>query len=305
MVAARAVAWTPAWLGLGNPFNHARETVSSQVGGARARQWARGPGTCNKAERYGWRRMGVSPVKRSAVCLMLMLAGSGRAFAWDSPAPDVVLYCSAALEAPLREVARRYRAASHVEVHLFVAPPDGLFGLIKHRARDDVVVADTATLGRLAAEKLIRPETMVALGTDPYVLITKADGASPGAAASALVAQHDVVLPDPTTAADFDGASVLRAATPPLSPAHVLGVDNTPEVASLVRGNGSLVGLVHRTEAQGRGVALAATLNTPPTPTAGALVTQGQSVNAAALLAFIAGPDGKAILQAAGLEPQS
>ncbi len=248
----------------------------------------------------------MSGLWRPGLGLLLSLAFSAPASAWNSPAPDVVLYCAPALEAPLREVIRRYTASAHVDVHLFVSPPDGLFGLIKHRARDDVVVADTATLARLSAEQLIRPQSVVALGANPYVLITRAGSAAPpGESAQTLLAEHALVLPDPTTAASFDGMSVLHAASPPLLPARVLGVDDTPGVATLVRGDGSLIGLVHRTEAQGRGIALAATLNAPPAPTAGALVTQGQSVNAAALLAFIAGPVGGTILHAAGLEPQS
>jgi hypothetical protein len=52
-------------------------------------------------------------------------------------------------------------------------------------------------------------------------------------------------------------------------------------------------------------VAKAATLQVPPTQMSGALVTLGQSANAARLLAYIAGTSGQTIFRAAGLEPKS
>jgi ABC-type molybdate transport system substrate-binding protein len=233
-------------------------------------------------------------VRRWGLTFAALLVGAGDARAWNSPAPDVVLYCTAALEAPLSEVARRYGAASHVEVHMFVAPPDGLIGLIKHRARADVVVADTPTLASLAASGLVRVGSVAALGRDPFVLIAAA--ASSGETAA-------TVLPDPTTAASFDGRAVLQAAMPPVSPARVIGVSDTPEVAAMVRGDAGLAGLVHATEAHAAGLRVAAPVPAPPTPMSGGLVVNGQSANAAALLDFISGPEGTAVLHAAGMEP--
>ncbi len=236
-----------------------------------------------------------SMLRHLCLSLVILGAGAGHAMAWDSPVPDVVLYCAPALEAPLSEIARRYTETSHVEVHMFVAPPDGLFGLIKHRARADVVVADTPTLDRLAADGLIRPGSVAALGRDPFVLIAR-DGPAPAASTA-------TVLPDPTTAASFDGRAVLHAATPPVSPAQIIGVSDTPEVATMVREDG-LVGLVHATEAHASGLHVAEAVGAPPTPMSGALVALGQSANAAALLAFIGSAQGAAVLRAAGMEPQ-
>jgi len=224
----------------------------------------------------------------------IVMGVSSQAMAWNSPAPDVVLYCTPALEAPLADVARRYTAASGIEVHLFTAPPDGLFGLIKHRARADVVVADTPTLEALAAASLLRAGSSAALGRDPFVLIARA-GEAPAAPSA-------TVLPDPTTAASFDGRAVLQTATPPVSPARIIGVSDTPEVAAMVR-NGGFLGLVHATEAHAPGLRLAEAVGAPPTPMSGALVANGQSANAAALLAFIASDQGAAVLRAAGMEP--
>jgi hypothetical protein len=83
---------------------------------------------------------------------------------------------------------------------------------------------------------------------------------------------------------------------------HVIGVSDTPSVIARVRGDGAVIGLVHRTEAVAPGIAEEAVLAAAPTPVSGALVTNGQSANAARLLAYIAGPDGEAVLRKAGLE---
>lgn len=233
-------------------------------------------------------------LRNLTIALTALIAGAPNAMAWNSPAPDVVLYCTPALAPPLAEIARRYTAASHVEVHIFLAPPDGLIGLIKHRARADVAVADTPTLDALAAGGLVRRDSVAPLGRDPFVLIARDGAVPPPASATAL--------PDPTTAASFDGRAVLLTATPPVSPARVIGVSDTPDVAAAVRSDG-ILGLVHVTEAHAPGLRVAATLNAPPTPMSGGLVINGQSANAAAFLTFIAGPEGAAILRAAGMEP--
>ena len=250
--------------------------------------------------------MKAPPLRATTLVVFVLLAGARPAAAWDSPAPDVVLYCTPALASVLGTVAHQYTAETGVKVHIFLAPPDGLIGLIKHRARDDVVVADTPTLQALADEKLLRAGSIVALGNDPFVLIAKASEPPPaGTDAAALAAARPIVLPDPTTAATFDGAAVLHAALPGTTMPPPIGVSDTPEVIDAIREDGHSIGLVHRTEAGAPGLTILATLATPPTPTAGALVANGQSANAAALLQFIAGPKGHASLRSAGMEPSS
>jgi len=242
---------------------------------------------------------------RRILCLALMLSG-GRAFAWNSPAPDVVLYCPPALQNALHRVADGYTAASGVNVHVFVAPPDGLKGLIAHRARDDVVVADSATIAALAARNQVQPESVVRLGKDPFVLIRNDRAAlPPGAGVAQLVATYPTVLPDPTTAASFDGAAVLRADGRAASPVQEIGVSDTPTVIARVREETGLLGLVHQTEASGPGIAKAATLAVAATEVSAGLVTNGQSANAATFLGYLAGPKGAAVLHAFELEPES
>ena len=235
----------------------------------------------------------------SQACL---LAGCLLVGAWDSPAPDVVLYCTPAMQAPLRDVAARYTAASGVKVHIFVGSPDGQAALIEHRARADVLVAERQAIDRLDAEHLIRAGTIVALGTDPFVLVGKAGvPMPPGATPVQLVAAHATVLPDPTSAASFDGAALLHAALPDAKSPRTIGVADTTTVMALVGQDEALLGLVNRTEAGGAGISQAASLQVPAVAIAGAVLGNGQSRNEAALLAFIAGPQGRAILSRAGL----
>jgi ABC-type molybdate transport system substrate-binding protein len=240
---------------------------------------------------------------RAIFGLAVLSASGTAALAWTSPAPDVVLYCSPALDAPLHRVAGDFRTLTGIEVHIFVAPPDGVIGLIRHRARDDVVVADAATVARLAAGGAVRPESVVVLGRDPFVLIAKAGASVPhGASVKQLAAAYPTVLPDPTTAASFDGAAVLQQDMQGGSPAHLIGVSDTPDVIARVSEDGGLIGLVHQTEAAGPGIIQAATLQSEPTRISGGLVTNGQSANAARFLDYIAGPAGEATLRKAGLE---
>ncbi len=244
-------------------------------------------------------------IRLANACLLAALLASTAipARAWDSPAPDVVLYCTPAMQAPLRDVASRYTAASGVEVHVLVGSPDGQAALIRHRARADVLVAEAPAIDSLAAEHLIRGGTIVALGADPFVLIGKAGAAiRPGAAIAQFIAAHAIVLPDPTSAASFDGPAVLHAALPDAVLPRIVGVADTPTVVALVGGDDALLGLVNRSEAGQPGIVQAASLAVPPVQIDGALLSNGQSRNAAALLAFIAGAQGRAILAGAGLE---
>jgi ABC-type molybdate transport system substrate-binding protein len=243
------------------------------------------------------------PRRPFSFCLTLLLACASPAFAWVSPAPDVVLYCTPALDVALHDIAGSFRAETGVEVHIFVAPPDGVIGLIRHRARDDVVVADAATIAMLASTHAVRPDTVVALGKDPFVLVGRQGGAwIAGTGVGQLLATYPTVLPDPTTAASFDGPSVLHQDADAQAPVAEIGVSDTPTVIARVREDAKLIGLVYQTEATETGIAKAATLRAAPTVMSGALVTNGQSGNAERFLSYIAGAPGLAVLRKAGLE---
>ena len=240
-------------------------------------------------------------VVRALWCCAMLVTCAGGAWAWTAPVPDVVLYCTPQMTRPMSQVAQLYTAQSRVEVHIFAAPPDGIRGLLKHRARDDVVVADQTTIRALAADQSIGP--VIELGTDRYVLIGRAGAArSIQASAGQLVAARRTVLPDPTTAASFDGAAVLRAAFPAAAASAFVGVADTPTVIDAVRRNADLLGLVTQTEASSPGIEQLAILDVPPSTIGAGLVAEGQSANAASFLAFVASRAGHEALRSAGLE---
>jgi ABC-type molybdate transport system substrate-binding protein len=243
-------------------------------------------------------------MRRLPVCLLWSALVISPAAAWVSPAPDVVLYCPAALEGALDQVAARYTSATHVPVHVFTGTAYRLQGLLKHRARADVVVADARAVQDWAAGGLVRADTVTPVGRNAYVLVARSDADWPHAVAATLLTDHAAVLTDPTTAAEFDGAAILHAAVPQ-NTARSIGVADTTTVLERVRADGALLGVVQQTEAATPLIHTVAVLSAPPEPLAGAIVTQGQSGSAPALLSFITGPDGQAILRQAGLETGS
>ena len=215
-----------------------------------------------------------------------------------------MLYCPAALEGALGQVAGRYTSATHVPVHIFTGTAYRLQGLLKHRARADVVVADARSVHDWAAGQLVQAETVKPVGRNAYVLVARSDATWEHADAATLLAGHAAVLTDPTTAAEFDGAAILHASVPQAAVRSV-GVVDTTTVLARLRADGALLGVVQQTEATAPLIHTVAALPAPPEELAGAIVTQGQSGNGKALLSFITGPDGQAILRQAGLETGS
>ena len=222
-------------------------------------------------------------------------------FGWSGRGLDVVLYCPAALEDALGQVAARYTADTHVPVHIFTGPPYRVRGLLVHRARADVVVADARAVQDWAAGRLVRAETVTQVGRNPYVLVARSDAAWPRTDAATLLTGHETVLTDPTTAAEFDGAAIVHASVPQ-GVTRSIGVADTTTVLARVRQDGALLGVVQQTQAAAPLIHKVSDLSAPAEVLAGAIVTQGQSGNGAALLQFIAGQDGQAILRQAGLE---
>lgn len=242
------------------------------------------------------------------ICFALLaaLTVGPEARAWDSPAPDVVLYCQPVLASACAALGDHFRQAQSVEVHVFSAPPDGLIGLVRHRARADVVLADMPTLRSMASGQLLRPETVTSLGADPFVLVARADAAiGKNSSAADLMASYRVVLTDPTTAASFDGSAVLLAAAKPSAAPETVGVADTASVLAEVQADRKTIGLVTATDAYAGNVSQIARLDVPPMQIGGAIVTLRQSRNADALLHFIAGPEGKRLLRENGLEAGS
>jgi ABC-type molybdate transport system substrate-binding protein len=241
-----------------------------------------------------------SACRRVVFGLLVAFGGSGPAWAWTSPAPDVVVYCLPSLAPVIVRLGRQFRHEGGAEVHVFVGPDGRLFGLIAHRARADVVVGGDALMQRLQARKLLKPAAPVMLGLDPFVVV-----ANPGLAsgsAQALVSAHRVVVTDPTTAAGFDGVALLRRIDQGAAAASPIGVENAQRVVSTVAQGADLVGIARASDAAATNglVHVAAMVDAPPLRVEAALTANGQSANSAPFLAFIAAA--RPAWHAAGLE---
>ena len=234
--------------------------------------------------------------------LMLPMA-AGLAGGWVSPAPDVVLYTLPELRAVGAALGRRFAARRGIAVHGFAAPPLGLMGLIRHRARDDVVMADEATLQALVTSELVLADSVTTLGRDPYVLIGPTGMASLTVAEA--LAKYQVVVTDPTSAASFDGRGLLAVVAGRAPVAAPVGVATLPELRAAVAKGGERVGLTRASAAFGaRGVRVVAEIPAdlvPPVAISGGLTRNGQSDEAKAFLRF-AGGEARGVWRAAGME---
>lgn len=237
-------------------------------------------------------------MRRLTALLTFMLAATP-ASAWDSPVPDVVLYCTRPLAGSCHALARAFRAETGTEVHVFLNSATGLAGLVRHRARADLVLADRATIDTLAQGKFVDPATIHAIGQDPFVLVAH-DGAPQGDPKT-LLASHTLTLPDPTTAASFDAPAVLHAVLGDAPAPNMLGVADSPNVTADVSETEGALGLTTATDAKAAHLP-ALTLAVPPLPIAAAIVTLRQSRNTASLLAFAQSPKGQDVLHRSGLE---
>jgi ABC-type molybdate transport system substrate-binding protein len=242
-----------------------------------------------------------SACRRVVFGLLLAFGGSGPAWAWTSPAPDVVVYCLPSLAPVITRLGAQFRHEGGAEVHVFVGPDGRLFGLIAHRARADVVVGGDALMQTLRTHKLLKPPAPVMLGLDPYVVVAK-PGLAAGSA-QALVAAHRTVVTDPTAAAGFDGVALLRRIDQgAAAQARPIGVENAQRVVATVAQGADLVGIARASDAAASAglVRVAAVVDAPPLRVEAALTENGQSGNSAAFLAFIAAA--RPAWRAAGLE---
>ncbi len=247
--------------------------------------------------------MARSAMQRCVAGAMAWMVAVTPALAWESPAPDVVVYCPPSLEPVIRPLGDQFLATKGVKIHIFLASPTGLIGLLKHRARDDVVFADAATLATMATAGLVKSDSVTLLGLDPFAVVSQGGVAVPPSATLETIADaHPIVVTDPTDAASFNGVRVLSLALSGSQPTRFMGVANTPTVLDRVRANSNFFGLVYQTEANAPGVRQVLRLDMPPTQMSGALVILGQSANAAAFLTFATGAPGAAARKAAGLE---
>ena len=251
--------------------------------------------------------------RRDAFRLAGLLGAGGLASTLAAPsaraeftyAPDIVLFCSPTLAAPLRAAGDTFQSQSGVPVHI-LAPPDRISAAQLERGeRNDICILLAPVAAHLAQAGLV--DLQPAIGTWRNRLVIARLGAGPapidavGLLASDSTARLGVV--DPSDNAVTDTAALLARLG--VATSRLEGAVDTPDVAFQLAHRAVDLGLVFATDATAGPFTIAATIPDeayPPVRYAAVLNRHVLSRNAAAFLAFLATPPARAPLTRSGLE---
>lgn len=229
--------------------------------------------------------------RRGLLATGLTATCSGRAVA--ATTTDLAVSCDAAAGSAVIAAAAAYRHITGVRVRVFPTEQGLLLPQIERDIQNDVIVTQLSTLDQAEKEGLVEPGKRVGPWRNRLVI-----------AAAANAQARVFAVPDASPASDIDGFAVLRKLG--TTTGKVIGVLNTGAVAWTLVNGGARQGLLHQTEvrADERLRALTAVPDEAWPPILyGATVTKlAWRGDPAAFVAFLAGPDGQAVLLAAGLE---
>lgn len=208
---------------------------------------------------------------------------------------DLAVSCDLAAVPAVAGAARAFRARSGIRVRIFPTPGGLLIPQLQRDIQNDIVVTRPALLDRAEQAGLVAPGGRTALWRNRLVV---AEPAQPTGAANTFA------VPDPTPAADFDGAEVLhRMGSPPV---QIVGVIDTEAVAWMLRHGGARQGLLHQTEvtadARLRTVAPVPDSAWPPILYTATVTRLASRPDPGAFTAFLGSADGMAAFRSAGLE---
>jgi molybdate transport system substrate-binding protein len=258
------------------------------------------------------------PAGRSArtrrVCLGALAGLLGLA-AVAAPLPaqarDIVVYGEPTLAPVLHSLGALWRAKGNSRVHVFVAPTDLSFAQIEREARCDVIfaLAGPAT-DEAARRELFDADSKVAAFNNSLVLVGRDASANPGGIPAILAGKRLAIAnPDRDVAGSY-GLQALRAAGAQVDPASksVLVAENAAGVLRFLADGNADVGVVYASDAAVHPrVKVLATVDAASHPpiayvAAEAANADGQS-DSEGFLDFLATPDAKAAIAAAGLTP--
>jgi molybdate transport system substrate-binding protein len=237
------------------------------------------------------------------------------AFAAPLPAQarDLVVYGEPTLKPVLTSLGTLWRARGNSRVHVFVAPTDLSFAQIEREARCDVIFALAGPVTDAAARReLFDADSKVAAFRNSLVLVARA-GPAAGKPADipAMLAGKRLAIanPDRDVAGSY-GLQALRAAGAQVDPAgkSVLVAENAAGVLRFLADGNADVGVVYASDAAAHPrVKVLAALDAASHPpiayvAAEAANADGQS-DSEGFLDFLATPDAKAAIAAAGLTP--
>jgi molybdate transport system substrate-binding protein len=237
------------------------------------------------------------------------------AFAAPLPAQarDIVVYGEPTLAPVLHSLGDLWRAKGNSRVHVFVAPTDLSFAQIEREARCDVIfaLAGPAT-DEAARRELFDADSKVAAFRNSLVLVRRdaSAPANPGGIPAILAGKRLAIAnPDRDVAGSY-GLLALRAAGAQvdLGDKNVLIAENAAGVLQMLADGQADVGVVYASDAAAHPqVKVLATLDDASHPPIAYVAAEAANADAQSdtegFLAFLATPEARAAVAAAGLKP--
>jgi molybdate transport system substrate-binding protein len=231
------------------------------------------------------------PVGRRALPL-LALAGAIAPARADTV--DLAVNCDTTLAPALRQAAAAYKARTGIRVFVFATGPGLILPQLVRGIQNDVVVTQTTILDQAVRAGVVA--SAVRAQWRNLLVIAGVRGVA--------TVDRTFAAPDPTPASDIDGPALLARLG--LTPSRILGAVDTDEVAFLLTTGAAQAGLLHMTDVRAnerlaviRPVPAEAQ---PPLLYAASVTRLARRPNPEEFVAFLAMPEGGAILAAAGLE---
>jgi molybdate transport system substrate-binding protein len=210
---------------------------------------------------------------------------------------DLAVSCDTTLAPALRALGAAYRARTNVRINVFATGPGLVLPQLQRQVQNDVVVTQDATLTQATQAGVIAQGAQAGPWRNRLVIAGLRRDLS-------LSADTPIAASDPSPAADLDGAAVLAAMG--LRYSAMLGAIDCNGVAFLITSGAAQAGLLHMTDvrADDRLVVLREVPDTahPPIAYRAAVTTLSWRPDPAALIAFLASPEGSAVLARNGLE---
>lgn len=249
---------------------------------------------------------GIRDLLRARLIVLLLALVPGAA------AADVTVFAAASLGEAMTAAAASFEARTGTPVRVSAAASSSLARQIEHGAPADVFVsADAAWMDHLEAAGLIAPGTRRTVAGNALVLIGPAGAAplEPGGIAARLGdGRLAVALVDAVPAGRYARAALERAGAWEAVAPRLAQTDNVRAALALVALGETPLGIVYATDAAAESrVDVLATFPEgahPPIAYPAARVAGAEApAEADAFLAHLSGPEGRAVLAAAGFAP--
>jgi len=208
---------------------------------------------------------------------------------------DLAVSCDTAAEPAVSAAGIAYRARTGVRIRVFPTAPGLLLPQIEREIQNDIIVTRIATIDQAEQAGLVAPGGRAGPWRNRLVTAAAEQPAGP---------EGSFALPDQSPASDIDGAAILQRLG--VSPGKVVGVIDTGAVAWTLVNGGARQGLLHQTEvtADPRLTVIAPVADDawPPILYAAVVTKLARRGDPPGFIAFLASPEGLAVLRSAGLE---